>query len=138
MKTEPKTIPTVPAEWQKEIAAAYLDAEEAIPFGPMAGVTITEKELFHLAPRVCLKFRGLGQSKKNVKKVTDAALSSYVATNDIAPESMADPHMAFAFCYIASHFGMGLLTDEEATGILEYVEKHIEELRGMIRNSGAL
>lgn len=24
--------------------------------------------------------------------------------------------MAFAFCYIASHFGLGLLTDEEATG----------------------
>ena len=134
MKTEPKTIPSAPAEWLQEIAAAYIDAEEAIPYGPMAGVTITEKELFHLAPRVCLKFRGMGQTKKNVKKATDAALSSYVATKDTAPESMADPQMAFAFCYIASHFGMGLVRDEQATEILEYVEKHVEELRGLISN----
>jgi hypothetical protein len=87
----------------------------------LAGVTITKKDLFHLAPEVCLKFRGLERSKKNVKKVTEAALSSYVATLDTAPDDMADPQMAFAFCYIASHFGMGLLTDEEATGVLEYV-----------------
>ena len=40
---------------------------------------------------------------------------------------MADPQMAFAFCYIASHFGLGLLTDEEATGILEYVEDELGE-----------
>lgn len=132
MKTELKKIPAVPAEWLMEIAAAYRDAEEAIPFGPLAGVTITEKELFHLAPRVCLKFRGLGQSKKNVKKATEAALSSYVATKDTAPESMADLHMAFAFCYIASHFGLGLVTDEESMRILEYVEKHHEALSGMI------
>lgn len=37
--------------------------------------------------------------------------------------------MAFAF-------GMGLLTDEEAAGILEYVEKHQDRLRGMILNGG--
>ncbi len=121
----------MPTAWLNEIAAAYLDAEEAIPFGPMAGVTIKKKDLFHLAPAVCLKFRGLEQ-KKNIKKVTESALSSYVATLDTAPDSMADPQMAFAFCYIASHFGLGLVTDEEATGILEYVEKHLEELRRMI------
>jgi len=56
---------------------------------------------------VCLEFRGMERSKKNVKKVTEAALSSYVATLETAPDSMADPQMAFAFCYIASHFGMG-------------------------------
>ncbi len=134
MKKDAKRLPSAPAEWLNEIAAAYRDAEEAIPFGPMAGVTITEKELFHLAPRVCLKFRGMGQSKKNVKKVTDAALSSYVATLDTAQEAMADPRMAFAFCYVASHFGLGLVSDEEATGILEYIEKHLEELRWVILN----
>ena len=99
----------------KEIATAYLDAEETIPFGPLAGVVITKKDLFHLAPAVCLRFRGLEQ-KKNIKKVTEAALSSSVATLDTAPEAMVDPQMAFAFCYIASHFGMGFVTDEEATG----------------------
>jgi hypothetical protein len=130
--------PLQPKAWLKEIAAAYLDAEEAIPFGPLAGVTITKKDLFHLAPRVCLKFRGMEQSKKNLKKVTEAALSSYVATRDAAPDDMADPQMAFAFCYIASHFGMGLVTDDEATGILEYIEKHLEELRRMILSGGPI
>lgn len=132
MRKETKPLPSAPKAWLKEIAAAYLDAEEAIPFGPLAGATITKKDLFHLAPAVCIKFRGLERSKTNIKKVTEAALSSYIATLDTAPEAMADPQMAFAFCYIASHFGMGLVTDEEATGILEYVEKHLDELRRMI------
>jgi hypothetical protein len=51
---------------------------------------------------------------------------------------MADPQMAFAFCYIASHFGMGFVTDGEATGVLEYIEKHLDELRRMILNGGPL
>jgi hypothetical protein len=41
------------------------------------------------------------------------------------PDTMADPQMAFAFCYIASHFGMGLLTDEEAAGLLDFIENHL-------------
>ena len=90
MGKEPKPPPSIPKAWLKEIAAAYLDAEEAIPFGPLAGVAITKKDLFHLAPSVCLKFRGMEQSKKNIKKVTEAALSSYVATLDTAPDSMAE------------------------------------------------
>jgi hypothetical protein len=44
---ESRPLPAAPAAWLKEIAAAYLDVEEAIPFGPMAGVTITKKDLFH-------------------------------------------------------------------------------------------
>jgi hypothetical protein len=132
MMKEAKPLPSTPKSWLKEIAAAYLDAKEAIPFGPAAGVVITRKDLFHLAPEVCLKFRGLERSKKNVKKITEAALSSYVATLDTASDAMADPEMAFAFCYIASHFGMVLLTEEEAAGILDYVENHVEELRMMI------
>lgn len=138
MKKDNKTLPAAPEEWLKEIAAAYLDAEEAIPFGPMAGVTITKKDLFHLAPDVCLKFRGMERSKKNLNKVNETALSSYVVMQEAEPDTMADPQMAFAFCYVASHFGMGLLTDEEATGILEYVEKHQDGLRGMILNGGPL
>jgi len=136
MRKKTKTLPSEPAVWMKEIAAAYRDAEETIPFGPAVGVEITKRDLFHLAPAVCIKFRGLERSKKTIKKVTEAALSSYVATLDTAPDAMSDPQMAFVFCYIASHFGMGLVTDEEATGILEFVEKHLDELRRMILNGG--
>lgn len=138
VRKETKSLPSTHRAWLKEIVAAYLDAVEAIPFGPAAGAALTKRDLFHLAPAVCIKFRGLERSNKNIKKVTESALSSYVATLDTAPDAMADPQMAFAFCYMASHFGMGLVTDEEATGILEYVEKHMEELRRNMLNGGPL
>ena len=48
--------PKCKSEWIAEIAEAYRDAEEAIPFGPITGQLIEEKDLFHLAPAVCLKF----------------------------------------------------------------------------------
>ncbi len=53
-----KKIPASANEWLIEIAEAYKDAEDAIPFGPAAGVDITEGMLFHIAPSVCVKFRG--------------------------------------------------------------------------------
>ena len=62
----------------------------------------------------------------------EAALSSYVATLDTAQDAMSDPHMAVAFCYVASHFCMGLLADDEATKILEFVENNLADLRTMI------
>ncbi len=101
VKKDTKPLPSAPAEWMKEIAAAYLDAEEAIPFGPAAGVTLTKKDLFHMAPAVCLKFRGLEQ-KKNIKKVSEAALNSYVATLDTAPDAMADAQIAIQ-CFGDAH-----------------------------------
>lgn len=65
-------------EWMNEIINAYTDAAETIPFGPAAGVEITYRELFHLAPIVCIKFRGIERTTKNLKIVTEAALRSYV------------------------------------------------------------
>ncbi len=52
-------LPESPEEWLDEIAAAYRDAAEAIPFGPVLGQEITESDLFHLGPEICLNFRGL-------------------------------------------------------------------------------
>ena len=55
----------------REIAAAYCDAQEAIPFGRLIGEPIAEGDLFHLAPRVALKVRGLRASLRNLKKAAD-------------------------------------------------------------------
>lgn len=66
-----------------EIVCAYQDAAEAIPFGPAAGAELTEKELFHLAPLVCLKRRGIKRTHKNERIVTEAALSTYVANEEM-------------------------------------------------------
>jgi len=76
VRKETKPLPSESKAWLKEIAAAYIDAEEAIPFGPAAGAALTKKELFHLAPAVCIKFRGFERLNKNIKKVTEAALST--------------------------------------------------------------
>ena len=127
------TMPTDKKAWIHEIALAYRDAMEAIPFGPWVGVRITVKDLYHLAPAVCLKFRGIRATKTALKKATEAALCSYIAEQDAAPEVVADPVHAFAFCYIASHFGLGLLSQKEASSILQDIEPGIPSLNKKIR-----
>ena len=82
-------FPQNPVEWLHEIDEAYRDARETIPFMPLVGVRPSESELFHLAPRVAVKFRGLPLSR--IDTVTEAALSSYVASQDLAGNAFDDP-----------------------------------------------
>ncbi len=124
--------PITPNKWLVEIAEAYKDAEEAIPFGPAAGVNLSEDELFHIAPSVCIKFRGLKRSKKNFKRATEAALSSYVATEDIPDRITTTPYMSFAFCYIASHYGLDLIKEKEANELIQYIEAHQDKLGELV------
>jgi hypothetical protein len=77
---------------------------------------------------VCLKFRGIKATKAALNQATDAALSSYVASGDREPEMFGKPHLAFAFCYLAAHFGMDLVSQEEVGSIMDYVEEHEEQL----------
>jgi len=121
-------MPSTEKEWLKEIAKAYLDAFDAIPFGKFVGQNIKSENLFHLGPAVCLKFRGLEQTKSNLKTATDAALTSYVATKEIVGDLFDIPQMAFAFSYIASHYGLDLIGDKECTSILDYTEENISYL----------
>ena len=50
--------PTTPDQWLDEIRLAIDDARQAKPFGLLTGQKITDGDLFHLAPLVCMKFRG--------------------------------------------------------------------------------
>ena len=127
-----KKVPASAKEWLTEIAEAYKDAEEAIPFGPAAGVKLTENELFHIAPSVCIKYRGLNRSNNNIKKATEAALSSYVATEELPNGITATPCMSFAFCYIASHYGLELIDEKEADELLQYIDAHQNQLEELI------
>ncbi len=115
-------MPDTPDEWLKEIAKAYADAKEAIPFAPLTGQEMTDDDLFHLAPSVCLKFRGIKRSKKILKQATDAAVSSYAATQDINKEMLSSPKLAFAFCYLCSHFGLDIINENQFDEIMEYIE----------------
>ena len=55
-------LPSHPAGWLREIAEAYVDARECLPFAIRLGVKAGDAELFHVAPLVMLKIRGLPAS----------------------------------------------------------------------------
>lgn len=126
--TTKNKIPSSETEWLEEISMAYLDAFKSIPFGKFVGQEIKPKNLFHLGPEVCLKIRGIKKTKSNLKKATDAALTSYVVTQEVVGELFDIPQMSFAFSYVASHYGLDLLGEDMSTKILEYIESNLGEL----------
>ena len=79
-----RPLPRTPAQWLKEIKLAIADAREAEPFAPLVGTEITDANLFHLAPLVCLKFRGRKLKGREADRVIKVALANYVANSDPA------------------------------------------------------
>lgn len=126
-------LPNSRKSWCKEIATAYCDARETIPFSNMTGQPMSEKELFHLAPVICLKIRGIKRTEANRKKATEAALSSYVASEEMVGDLFNIPQMSFAFCYVVSHLGLDLLTQEQASDIIEGIEHDLLDLIEMTK-----
>jgi hypothetical protein len=123
-------LPRTPAEWFKEIQLAMADASEAAPFGPLVGTEVTAANLFHLAPLVCLKFRGRKLKGREAERVTKVALANYVVNSD--PEGINHgleqrPMMAFTLCYVATHLALDLLDEKQAEAILIYCEDRLEE-----------
>jgi len=110
-------VPHTAAGWVEEIAAAYEDAGDALPFTPLVGVAAGARELFHLAPHVAIKFRGLPEDKRQV--AVEAALSTYVASERSAP--LRNPRLAFALCYLASHFGLELVSQETVDEVMDHL-----------------
>lgn len=123
--------PATPGEWLDEIKLAIADARESKPFGLLAGRRITDANLFHLSPLVCMKFRGLDfQDEKLRTRVTEGAMANYVANSD--PDGIdrgldQRPLMAFAMCYIAAHYVLDLVDEEHATDALDYCEKNMDD-----------
>jgi hypothetical protein len=130
--TAKNPVPASFEGWLVEIAAAYQDAREAIPFGPAAGEPFGEAQLFHLAPAVALKLRGLPRSGRKLARATEAALASYIATRDGNPEVFENPYLSFAFCYLASHHGLGLLGEARTEEAMDYVERNLRSLAHLI------
>ena len=117
-----KRIPSTQEAWVKEIDNAFLDARETIPFAPLTGHKMTDDDLYHLAPAICLKVRGIKPNKKLLKQATDVALSNYVANLDAHKESMSDPYMGFALCYIVSHFALEIIDENQVESIMFYLD----------------
>lgn len=130
-------IPDRGEQWVREISAAYADAREAIPFGDLLGTPFDEGDLFHLAPMVALKFRGLPRTQAKIRRVTEAALASYVANRGEHEATLNDPRLSFAFCYLASHFGLGLLSVPDLEAIMQHVEENEAELVRLIEDAAS-
>jgi len=76
-----RPLPKTPDQWLKEILLAWKDATETKPFVRLTGTKLTDAELFHLAPLVCLKFRGRKLTGKEADKVREGALVNYVVNS---------------------------------------------------------
>jgi translation initiation factor 2 beta subunit (eIF-2beta)/eIF-5 len=113
-------LPRTPTEWLTEIADAYADAYEALPLMPLVGSDPDESVLFHLAPQVAIKFRGL--SDQQLPGATEAALSSYVASKEQVGLALDRPHIAFAFCYLAAQFGLGIVSEQTINEVMTLIE----------------
>jgi hypothetical protein len=121
-----RPIPITLDEWLAEIAAGYQEAYETLPFMPLVDIEPNEDLLFHLAPRIAIKFRGLPLSRS--KAAVDTALTSHFATNEQTPGIFDNPHLSFAFSYLASHFGLGLLKLEKVDEVMTFIEDRQAEL----------
>jgi len=125
----PRPIATTNEGWIIEIIDAYKDAKAAIPFAEAAGKTISEADLFHMAPLVCLKFRDLLSSEESRTKAKDAAMGSYMANIEAGNRNMNDSVIAFSFCYMLAHYGLGLVDEEKCQSILALIETHLEKIK---------
>jgi hypothetical protein len=109
-----------------EIRDAMLDACDTKPFGILTGHPITDADLFHLAPHVCLKFRGRKTKGPEAKRVIETALANYVANSE-QHRLESRPMLAFVLCYVGAHLALDLLSEKDADVILNYCEEHLDE-----------
>lgn len=124
-----RPLPRTLATWLKEIRLAIADACEAEPISRAIGEPITDANLFHLAPHVCLKFRGRKSTGPEAEQVIKTALANYIVNSD--PDGIDHgleqrPLVAFTLCYVAAHLALDLLDEAKAEAILNYCEDHLE------------
>ncbi len=122
-------LPRTPSDWLNEIKLAIEDAGGAESCGRLTGQAVADPGLFHLAPLVCLKFRGRKLKGPEAKRVTEVALANYVANSN--PQGIDHgleqrPTMAFALCYVTAHMALGLVTEGEAEAVLIFCEEHFD------------
>jgi hypothetical protein len=124
-----RKLPATPAKWLKEIEVAIADAAGE-PFARLIREPDRAVNLFHLAPMVCLKFRGLDCRDEELrKKVTEGALATYVANSsadgiDHGLESRS--LLAFAVCYVTAHYVLDLIDSGQASAALDYCDENLD------------
>ena len=121
--------PTTPEQWVDEIRLAIAEARKAKRFGWLLGRWMTDAKLFHFAPVLCLKYRGLDYRDEELRrKVTEGALANYVVNSDeegIDHGLRTRPLLAFAVCYVTAHYVLDLIDDRETEALLDYLEQKL-------------
>ena len=124
-----RSLPRTTEGWMLEIRLAIKDARETEPFSTLTGERMTDANLFHLAPLVCLKFRGRKLVGREADRVTETALANYVVQSD--PEGVdhglkSKPLLAFAVCYVTAHLALDLVDEQKAEAILKHCGENLE------------
>ncbi len=109
----------------KEIRLAWKDASETKPYAHLTGITLTDADLFHLAPLICLKYRGRQQTGAEADRVLKGALAHYAANAEKGLEGK--PQLAFALCYVTAHLVLGLVDEQTAEDLMNYCEEIVLE-----------
>jgi len=122
-------IPKNKKSWIHDISEAYKDAAETVPFAKMLDKELTQKDFFLLAPDICIKRRKIKKTKENREKASEAALCSYVATKDNIDGILDDPIITFTLAYLASHFGLDIVSETEISQLMDYIENNIDEIK---------
>ena len=121
-------LPATDAAWLDEVRLAFADASEALPFLKLLGGKADPASIFTIAPNLCAKFRGLPVSGPEFDRAKDMALASYAANAGTHGPVFAFHEVAFAFCYVASHLGYGLISEGETGRLLDYFVDHADQL----------
>lgn len=123
-----------PEEWFAEILLAIEDARSTKPFALLTGTILRDRELFHLAPLVTFKFRGLDPPEEERRHVTEAVLANYVVFTApdnprYVPGLKKNAKLAFALCYVAAHHTLGIIDDEQVEAIMSHCEDRLSSKR---------
>ena len=70
----------------------------------------------------------MGLHRSRTKTAVQAALRSYVANKEQVPGVFNNPYLSFAFCHLASHFGLGLVRNEEVEEVMTFIERNQADL----------
>lgn len=126
----PSQLPKTPEDWLEEIRLAIADASGGDSIDRLIREPDRAVNLFHLAPLVCLKFRGLDYRDEDLRtRVTKGALANYVANSDpggIDHGLAQRPLLAFAICYLTAHYVLDLIDEAETESILNYCDEHLD------------
>ncbi len=86
---------------------------------------LTDADLFHLSPPVCLKNRGRKQAGAEADRVIKGALADYAANAKKGLE--ARPQPAFALCYVTARLVLDPVDEQTAEEVMNYCEEIFPE-----------